>query len=79
MSKRAKVALGSERIDRSGSFTQPTILTDIKPESLALRDDFWGPVAMVFRVKGGDAAVTLANDVRSEKTREYHRHHSQNE
>jgi succinate-semialdehyde dehydrogenase / glutarate-semialdehyde dehydrogenase len=62
VSKGAKLELGGKRIDRPGSFMQPTILADIKPENPAFRDEFFGPVAMVFRVKDEDAAIALAND-----------------
>jgi succinate-semialdehyde dehydrogenase/glutarate-semialdehyde dehydrogenase len=41
---------------------EPTILTDIKPENPAFRDEFFGPVAMYFRVKDEAAAIALAND-----------------
>jgi succinate-semialdehyde dehydrogenase/glutarate-semialdehyde dehydrogenase len=41
---------------------QPSILTDIKPENPAFRDEFFGPVALFFRVKDEAAAITLAND-----------------
>ena len=41
---------------------QPTILTDIKPDNPAFRDEFFGPVAMFFRVKDEDEAIALAND-----------------
>jgi succinate-semialdehyde dehydrogenase / glutarate-semialdehyde dehydrogenase len=58
----AKVLMGGKRIDRPGSFMQPTILTDVEPENPAFRDEFFGPVAMFFRVKDEDAAVALAND-----------------
>jgi succinate-semialdehyde dehydrogenase / glutarate-semialdehyde dehydrogenase len=58
----AKVLLGGKRIDRPGSFMEPTILTDVKPDNPAFRDEFFGPVAMFFRVKDEDAAVALAND-----------------
>ena len=58
----AKVRMGGRRIDRPGSFMAPTILTDIKPTNPAFRDEFFGPVAMVFRVKNEDDAVALAND-----------------
>jgi succinate-semialdehyde dehydrogenase / glutarate-semialdehyde dehydrogenase len=47
----AKVLMGGKRVDRAGSFMQPTILTDVKPENPAFRDEFFGPVAMFFRVK----------------------------
>ncbi len=58
----AKVLLGGKRIDRPGSFMEPTILTDVKPDNPAFRDEFFGPVAMFFRVKDEDEAIALAND-----------------
>ncbi len=62
VSKGAKLIMGGKRIDRPGSYMQPTILTDIKPENPAFREEFFGPVALFFRVKDEDAAVALAND-----------------
>ena len=58
----AKVVMGGKRIDRPGSFMEPTILTDIAPENPAFRQEFFGPVALMFRVKDDDAAIALAND-----------------
>ena len=58
----AKIEMGGHRIDRPGSFMQTTILTDVKPENPAFRDEFFGPVAMFFRVKDEAAAIALAND-----------------
>jgi succinate-semialdehyde dehydrogenase/glutarate-semialdehyde dehydrogenase len=58
----AKVVIGGKRIDRPGSFMQPTILTDIAPGNPAFREEFFGPVALLFRVKNEDEAVALAND-----------------
>ena len=58
----ATLVLGGKRIDRPGSYMQPTILTDVAPGNPAFRDEFFGPVAMFFRVKDEDAAVALAND-----------------
>jgi succinate-semialdehyde dehydrogenase/glutarate-semialdehyde dehydrogenase len=57
----AKILIGGKRIDRAGSFMQPTILTDVKPGNPAFRDEFFGPVAMFFPVKDEDAAIALAN------------------
>lgn len=62
VAKGAKVLLGGNRIDRPGSFMQPTILTNIKPGNPAYREEFFGPVALIFRVKNEDEAVALAND-----------------
>jgi succinate-semialdehyde dehydrogenase/glutarate-semialdehyde dehydrogenase len=58
----AKVVLGGKRIDRPGSFMQPTILTNITPKNPAFREEFFGPVALFFRVKDEDEAIALAND-----------------
>lgn len=58
----ATLVMGGQRIDRPGSFMEPTILTDITPENPAYRQEFFGPVAMMFRVKDDDAAIALAND-----------------
>jgi succinate-semialdehyde dehydrogenase/glutarate-semialdehyde dehydrogenase len=62
VAKGAKVVMGGKRIDRPGSFMQPTILTNIKPGNPAFREEFFGPVALFFRVKNEDEAIALAND-----------------
>jgi succinate-semialdehyde dehydrogenase/glutarate-semialdehyde dehydrogenase len=58
----AKIALGGKRIDRPGAFMEPTILTDISPQNPAFREEFFGPVALFFRVKNEDDAIALASD-----------------
>jgi succinate-semialdehyde dehydrogenase/glutarate-semialdehyde dehydrogenase len=58
----ATIALGGKRIDRTGAYMEPTILTHVTPQNPAFRDEFFGPVAMFFRVKDEDQAVALAND-----------------
>jgi succinate-semialdehyde dehydrogenase/glutarate-semialdehyde dehydrogenase len=58
----AKVALGGKRYDRPGAYMQPTILTDVTLTNPAFRDEFFGPIAMVFRVKDEEAAIAMAND-----------------
>jgi succinate-semialdehyde dehydrogenase/glutarate-semialdehyde dehydrogenase len=62
VAKGAKLVMGGKRIDRPGSYMEPTILTDIKPDNPAFRDEFFGPVALFFRVKDEEAAIALAND-----------------
>jgi len=58
----ASVVMGGGRVDRPGSFMQPTILGNITPDNPAFREEFFGPVALFFRVKDEDEAVRLAND-----------------
>ena len=60
--KGARVVMGGKRVGGSGAFMQPTILTDIKPGNPAYSEEFFGPVALFFRVPDEDAAVALAND-----------------
>ena len=58
----ARLVLGGTRVDGPGAFMQPTILTDIEPGNPAYSEEFFGPVALFFRVPDEDAAVALAND-----------------
>jgi len=58
----AQVLLGGKRIPRSGWYMSPTILTNITPDNPAYRNEFFGPVALFFRVKDEEAAIALAND-----------------
>jgi succinate-semialdehyde dehydrogenase/glutarate-semialdehyde dehydrogenase len=58
----ATVAIGGKRLARDGYFIEATILTDIKPENPAFHQEFFGPVALFFRVKDEDEAITIAND-----------------
>ena len=58
----AKIVMGGKRIDHAGCFMQPTILTNISPNNPAFSEEFFGPVALFFRVANEDAAIALAND-----------------
>lgn len=44
-----------------GNFYPPTILSHIPPGTPADQEEFFGPVALIFRVPDLDAAITLAN------------------
>jgi len=58
----AKVLVGGKRLERPGYFLAPTILTNIRPDNPAYRQEFFAPVALVFSVNGEREAVRLAND-----------------
>jgi succinate-semialdehyde dehydrogenase/glutarate-semialdehyde dehydrogenase len=60
----AKAIPCGEPVPTTGAFVQPTILTDISPDNPAYYEEFFGPVALFFRVKDEDEAVRLANDSR---------------
>jgi len=48
--------------DREGTFFSTTVLTGITPDNDAYHEEFFGPVASVYRVGSEAEAVELAND-----------------
>jgi succinate-semialdehyde dehydrogenase/glutarate-semialdehyde dehydrogenase len=62
----AKILTGGHKFKANGdlaqgNFFQPTVLVDIPKDTPAYRDELFGPVASLFRVKNIDEAITLAN------------------
>jgi succinate-semialdehyde dehydrogenase/glutarate-semialdehyde dehydrogenase len=58
----ARLLMGGGRVNRAGAFMQPSILTDIDKGSPAYVEEFFGPVALFFRVANEKEAIALAND-----------------
>ena len=60
----ARVACGGKKPDHlsKGWFYEPTILLDIDPGMRIMREECFGPVAAVCRVKSFDEALAVAND-----------------
>jgi succinate-semialdehyde dehydrogenase/glutarate-semialdehyde dehydrogenase len=58
----AKVLLGGNRAGTVGAFLEPTILTGISPNNPAYKQEFFGPVALVFSAKDEAEAIAIAND-----------------
>ncbi len=66
VAKGAKILTGGRRAHlsgnlASGNFYEPTVLGDIPRDSPAYRDEIFGPVASMFRVRSVDEAIDLAN------------------
>lgn len=55
----ARVAAGGTR---DGAFFAPTVLTHVTSDMDAYREEFFGPVGVVYRASGEDEAVAIAND-----------------
>ena len=55
----AEVAAGGDRRD---NFFSSTVLVGVTPENDAYREEFFGPVASVYRVGSEEEAIELAND-----------------
>ncbi len=60
----ARLLTGGHPLKRPGNFYAPTVLTDIPKNSPAYQEEFFGPVASIFRVKSVDEAIQIANDSR---------------
>jgi succinate-semialdehyde dehydrogenase/glutarate-semialdehyde dehydrogenase len=60
----ARVLTGGNPLDRPGNFYAPTVITDIPKNSPAYKEELFGPVASIFRVKDVDHAIQIANDSR---------------
>jgi succinate-semialdehyde dehydrogenase/glutarate-semialdehyde dehydrogenase len=58
----AQIVHGGRRAGEVGAFLEPTILTNVTPDNPAYRQEFFGPVAMVFPAKGEEEAIAIAND-----------------
>ena len=60
--KGAKVLLGG-KLDKAGPlFYRPSVVGDVNPDMSIVREEIFGPVATVIRVKDYDEALATAND-----------------
>ena len=62
VSEGARAVVGGSPLDRKGYFYAPTVLDGVSDEMPAFREETFGPVAAVIRVKDADEAVRIAND-----------------
>jgi len=60
-SKGADVITGGERIGNQGYFFQPTVLRNVSPNTTAMNDEPFGPMALINTFKTYDEAVHEAN------------------
>ena len=60
-----RAVAGGARIvggERTGNYFSSTVLTDVTADNDAYHEEFFGPVATVYRVTSEDEAIALAND-----------------
>ncbi|RFC68300.1 MULTISPECIES: NAD-dependent succinate-semialdehyde dehydrogenase [Mesorhizobium] len=60
--KGGRVLTGGKRHALGGSFFEPTVIADAKPEMMFMKEEIFGPVAPVFRFETEEEVVRLAND-----------------
>ena len=57
----ATLRSGGKPIEGDGFYYPPTVLDYVTPEMVAFREETFGPVAAIIRVKDADEAIALAN------------------
>jgi succinate-semialdehyde dehydrogenase/glutarate-semialdehyde dehydrogenase len=58
----ARVLTGGRKLEDRGWYYAPTVLAGITAESPVFREEVFGPVALLFRVRSSEEAIRLAND-----------------
>jgi len=58
----ARVLTGGKSLDGPGYFYAPTVLIDLPHDAPIAREEFFGPVALIFTFKTEEEAIRLAND-----------------
>jgi succinate-semialdehyde dehydrogenase/glutarate-semialdehyde dehydrogenase len=60
--KGGKIVTGGKRHKLGGSFFEPTVIADAKPDMLFMKEEIFGPVAPIFKFETEADAIRLAND-----------------
>ncbi|MEW6455294.1 MAG: NAD-dependent succinate-semialdehyde dehydrogenase [Acidobacteriota bacterium] len=60
----AKLLTGGKRLDRPGFYYAPTVLTDVREGMPVYREETFGPVAAVIKVRDEEEAIRIANATR---------------
>ncbi len=60
----ARALTGGRPADRPGDYFEPTVLVDVDHSMRVMRDETFGPVVGVMKVRDTEEAVRLANDTR---------------
>jgi len=58
----AKIICGGRRHALGGTFFEPTVLTDVRPDALLTKEETFGPVAPLFRFHSEPEVIEMAND-----------------
>jgi acyl-CoA reductase-like NAD-dependent aldehyde dehydrogenase len=60
----ARALTGGKRADGPGDYYEPTVLVDVDHSMKVMRDETFGPVIGVMKVRDEEEAIQLANDTR---------------
>jgi betaine-aldehyde dehydrogenase len=60
----ARALTGGKRVEGPGDYFEPTVLVDVDHSMKVMRDETFGPVVGVMKVRDSEEALRLANDSR---------------
>jgi acyl-CoA reductase-like NAD-dependent aldehyde dehydrogenase len=60
--KGAKIEVGGKRINSKGFFFEPTVLTNVNHKMAVMRDESFGPIIGIMKVKNDSQAIKLMQD-----------------
>ena len=60
----ARATTGGKRVEGPGDYFEPTVLVDVDHSMKVMRDETFGPVVGVMKVRDSEEALRLANDTR---------------
>jgi acyl-CoA reductase-like NAD-dependent aldehyde dehydrogenase len=64
VSNGARALTGGKRVEGPGDYFEPTVLVDVDHSMKVMRDETFGPVVGVMKVRDSEEALRLANDTR---------------
>ena len=64
LAKGGKLRTGGKRIEQAGNWFEPTVFTDVNHDMLLMREESFGPLIGIQKVKSDEEALALMNDTR---------------
>lgn len=64
LKKGATIITGGRRIQRKGNFFEPTVLINVTHEMTVMKDESFGPVIGIMKVKNDEEAIKLMQDTK---------------
>ncbi|MCE1189268.1 MAG: L-glutamate gamma-semialdehyde dehydrogenase [Ignavibacteria bacterium] len=62
--KEGKLLIGGNKVDRDGSYLEPTVFYDIDPMARISQEEIFGPVLAIIKSKNFDESVKIANNTK---------------
>ena len=62
LAKGAHIVLGGRRLNQPGNYFQPTVLADVTHDMQIMRDESFGPVIGIMKVRNDEEAIALMKD-----------------